>query len=275
MRRCRPLLGTFVEIETDEPAAFDAAFFAVDAVHRLMSAHEPASELSLVNRSAQVTGVEVSEPTAAVLARALQWSRASQGRFDIVRAGSNSLYTSALPLHPGQPFPDPEANWKDVLLEGHAVRFGRPACLDLGGIAKGFAVDRAIEAMIAAGATRGLVNAGGDLRVFGQQPWPIDVVEPATRRPVARIDLHNMALATSAGLPSEDDRLEYGHLLHNVRQWTSVTVRAASACDADALTKILWAGAPSSPRLLRDRDATAFAIHADGLIEEIVEEVMA
>ena len=275
MRRCRPLLGTFVEIECDQPAGIDAGFAAIESIHRLMSAHEADSELSLINRVGHLGWVELSEPTAAVLVRAIHWSRASAGRFDIVRAGASALGRSALPLHPGQPVPDRRADWADIVLERHAVRLKRPACLDLGGIAKGFAVDRAVDTMIAAGATSGLVNAGGDLRGFGSRPWQIDVVEPATRRPVVSVELRDMALATSAGLPFGDDRLEFAHLLHAGRRWTSVTVRAASAGDADALTKVLWAGTPGAPRLLRDHDATAFAIHTDGCVEEIVGEVMA
>jgi thiamine biosynthesis lipoprotein len=274
-KRCRPLLGTFVEIECDRPAATEAGFAVIEAIHRLMSAHEPLSELSLVNRSAHHGWVELSEPTAAVLARARHWAKASAGRFDIVRAGTKALGRAILPLHPRQPWPDAQADWTDVALQGNAVRLQRPACLDLGGIAKGFAVDRAVEAMIAAGATRGLVNAGGDLRGFGAEPWRIEVVEPAMRRALAAIDLRDMALTTSAGLPSEDGSLDFGHLLKASRQWVSVTVQAANCCDADALTKIVWTGWPGASQLLRESDAQALAMRADGSLQKIGEETFA
>ena len=273
-RRCRPLLGTFVEIECNDPSAIDAGFAAIEAIHRLMSAHEPDSELSLINRTAHLGPVELSEPTAAVLARALLWAKASNGRFDVVRAGATALQRLALPLHHGQPVPDPEADWADISLDRHAVRLRRPACLDLGGIAKGFAVDRAVEAMIAGGATRGLVNAGGDLRAFGSEPWSVEVVDPMTRQPIVSIELRDAALATSAGLPSETG-LEFGHLPDADTRWRAVTVTAASCCDADLLTKIVWSGSADTPRLLDQAGARAFAVSQDGSLLGIAEEAFA
>ncbi len=263
MKRCRPLLGTFVEVESDKPGATDAAFAAVEQIHRLMSAHDPASEISLVNLSAHHAPVFVSEPTAAVLHRATRWARLSGGAFDIVRAGREAISRGALPIHPGQPRPDPAANWSALLLKGHAVTLDRPACIDLGGIAKGYAVDLAIAAMQRAGATRGRVNAGGDLCGFGEEPWSVAVTDPLTRRPLVMITLANQALATSAGLPCESLSLDFAHLPKSSQRWLSVTVRATNACDADALTKIMWAGEDGAGRLLLDHGAEAFAIDAN------------
>ena len=263
MKRCRPLLGTFVEVESDSSAAIDAAFAAVEQIHRLMSAHDPASELSRVNRSAHHTPVTVSAPTAAVLRRAMHWAKLSGGAFDCVRAGRAAIARGALPLHPGQPLPDPAADWCALRLTGHAVTLATPACVDLGGIAKGYAVDLAINAMRRAGAARGLVNAGGDLRGFGEQPWPVAVADPRTRRPLVMIALDNAALATSAGLPRARDGLDFAHLPGSLRRWLSVSVRAPNACDADALTKILWTMGDRAGGLLLDHGAEAFAIGVD------------
>lgn len=268
MKRCRPLLGTFVEIESDNEAAIEAGFTAVAQVHELMSSHEPASELSLVNRKAHLEPVPVSEWTAAVLRRAIYWARASEGRFDVVRAGASALSHAAIPLHPGQPKPTVAANWTDLEVERGTVRLNRPVCVDLGGIAKGFAVDRAVEAMQAAGAARGLVNAGGDIRGFGPERWPIDIVEPRTRRPVATVELQDASLATSAGLPL-GDALSFDHVLAPARRWISVSVHASSCCDADALTKVIWTGSDDALLLLREAIANAFGIRPDGTVEEV------
>lgn len=262
MKRCRPLLGTFVEVESDKECATDAAFAAVEQIHRLMSAHDPASELSLVNRSAHRAPVTVSEPTATVLHRAARWASLSGGSFDVVRAGGKAIARSALPLHTGQPRPDPAADWSTLHISGREVSLDRPACIDLGGIAKGYAVDLAIEAMQRAGATRGLVNAGGDLRGFGEEPWSVAIADPLTRRPLVMIALDNAALATSAGLPCESAGLDFAHLPRSRQPWLSVTVRAANACDADALTKIVWAMGDAAGGLLLDHRAEAFAIDA-------------
>lgn len=274
MKRCRPLLGTLVEIEADNAEAIGRAFAAIERVHGLMSAHDPASELSLVNRLAHREPVTVSSWTAAVIGRSLRWARLSGGAFDIVRAGRIALAGGALPRHPGQRLPE-GADWTAVQLTGRQVRFDCPACLDLGGIAKGFAVDRAIDALRSAGATRGLVNAGGDLGGFGPQPWPVTVVDPKHRVPVALVELRDGALATSSGLRGPRGALTFDHLPGADRRWTSVTVRASTACDADALTKILLSGTPGADRLLSAAGAQAFAIRAGGGIDAITAQAVA
>ena len=272
MKRCRPLLGTFVEIESDDNTSIDLAFAAVERVHRLMSAHDPESELSRVNRGADRRPVAVSEWTAEVIERSLDWSRASEGRFDVVRAGQLALVSGGLPRHDDQPLPDADADWTAVHIANGEIGLARPACLDLGGIAKGFAVDRAIDALRAGGAARGIVNAGGDLRCFGDAPWPVAVVDPVSRCRFASIDLIDAALATSAGLPRDGNSLSFEHLPGRDPRWVSVTVRATSACAADALTKIVWTGGARDSELLRRHGAEAFAIRADGQVEAIVAE---
>ena len=260
VRRCRPWLGTFVEVECDALPAADAAFAALAQVHQLMSAHDAGSELSRINCDGHRQMIAVSAPTADVVRRARRWAELSGGAFDIVRAGRESLARGALPLHPGQPAPDPGADWNAIRVAGNAVGLDRPACLDLGGIAKGYAVDLAIAAMREAGAVRGLINAGGDLRGFGDQTLSVTIPDPQSRQPLVMTSLQNGAIATSAGLPDAFDRLDFGHLPRSALDWVSVTVRAQTACDADALTKIVWALGQSAEDLLRDHHAEAFVI---------------
>ena len=269
-RRCRPLLGTFVEVTADHDAAIDAGFAAVERVHRLMSAHEPDSDISRINRFSHVHPVQVDGWTALVVERALFWSKRSDGAFDAVRAGKAALEHGLLPRHPDQP-PPVGADWTWLETQGRSVRLLEPGCLDVGGIAKGFAVDRAVDALRQTGCERGLVNAGGDLRGFGNEPWPIDVAHPGERRPLAAIDLDNAALATSAGLPGEGNCLSFDHLQGGDSGWISVSVLARTACDADALTKIVWNLGDKAGRLLADVDAQAFAFTPCGEIRTIGE----
>lgn len=268
MKRCRPLLGTFVEIESEDSASIDLAFAAVERVHRLMSAHDPDSDLGRVNRGAHCRPVAVDAWTAAVIERSLGWSRESEGRFDIVRAGRLALQRCDLPRHVDQPLPDAAGDWTAIEIADQEIALACPSCLDLGGIAKGFAVDRAIDALRATGAARGFVNAGGDLRGFGTSPWPVSVVDPASRVAVASIDLLDSALATSAGLPGQR-ALSFEHLPGLNPLWVSVTVRAPTACDADALTKIVCAGDWDTADLLRRHGADAFALRVDNKVETI------
>lgn len=267
LKRCRPLLGTFVEITADHDEGIELAFEAIAEVHRLMSAHEPDSDVSVINRFAHLRAVEVHEWTAQVLERALYWARKTDGAFDPVRAGEASVRQNRIPAHPDQPQPQAR-NWSSVDLRGQLVRTAEPACVDLGGIAKGFAVDRATDALRGAGCVQGLVNAGGDLRGFGRQPWPVTIVDPRTRDAVATVQITDQALATSAGLPS-DDALSFDHLGGANALWTSVTVLASTACDADALTKIVWARAERLDGLLADARAKAMGIRIDNSVEPI------
>ena len=259
MRRCRPLLGTYVEVTADSAEAIDAAFAAVADVHRLMSAHDADSELSRINRFADLWPIQVSDETREVLERALHWWRRSGGLFDIVAAGARALERGLIPRNPGQPGADALES-SALSLDGNAVSLSTSACLDLGGIAKGYAVDQAVRAMKGAGASCGLVNAGGDLFGFGPEPWTVEVVDPLTRQAVAEVEIREEALATSAVVEGSAAHLPQG------TRWTSVTVRAGSACDADALTKIVWAGGSD---LLASAGASALGILADGKIEEV------
>src|SRR5438128_920397 len=233
-KRCRPILGTFVEVTADCERAIEAAFAAISQVHRLMSAHEPDSDVSRINRVAHLRPIAVHDWTARVIERALFWSRMSEGAFDVVRAGKAALERGLIPRHPDQPQPE-ATHWTWLEIQGASVRLLKPGCIDLGGIAKGFAVDRAIDALRAAGCVHGLVNAGGDLRGFGPEPWAVTIVEPQSRRPMGKVEIRNEALATSAGLPDKD-QLTFDHLGGKAR-WVSVSVLARTACDADALTK--------------------------------------
>lgn len=273
MRRCRPLLGTLVEVDCDRPAAIDSAFAEIERVHRLMSAHEPESELSRVNRFAHLQAVQVSNDTAIVLRSALGWYRRSGGAFDAVRAGARALQRGGLPCHPNQPAPE-AADSGALHLDGDCVRLDKPACVDLGGIAKGYAVDLAVAALRAGGASTGVVNAGGDLRAFGDAAYPVMVVEPAARSGKVEVALRDAALATSAGLAS-NGTLSFDHLATSNASWTSVTVQAASAMTADALAKIIWALGDEACSLLRETGAQAFAMCSDGSVEAVGDRVLA
>lgn len=273
LRRCRPLLGTFVEIEAESTGAIEAAFEAVARIHRLMSAHEADSELSRLNRSAGTRAARLSQDTRIVLERALFWAKHSNGVFDPVAAGHAAVKRGDIPLHGGQPATDPAADYQALILKGNRARLDRPACIDLGGIAKGHAVDAAIAALRASGMTDGLVNAGGDLFAFGRERR-VDVPDPANGTARLTFTLRDRALATSAA-PRGDAGMSFAHLPGRCADYVSVTVEAARAIDADALTKIAFARHPRLPHLLALADARAVAITASGDVTELGGERLA
>jgi len=277
VRRARPLLGTFVEIEAMGPtpesnAAIDAAFAAIADVHRLMSFHDPDSDVSRLNRGAFVHPVEVHDWTFEVLKVAVELHATSGGVFDIGIAPTLQIM-GLLPVADGECAVSPQARSFDTieLLAGRRVRFRSAGVrIDLGGIAKGFAVDRALEAMRRFEVSGGVVNAGGDLAAFGP-PQTIHVRDPrAPQRAICSIAVRDEALASSArrfdphfstattdpaiidpvaGLPA--DRVH------------GVTVRAPTCMIADALTKVVMITGTNAGDLLERHGAGALLIGDD------------
>ena len=273
VRRCRPLLGTFVEIsasgvaETNLQSAINAAFAAMERIQNLLSAHDPASELSRLNRDAASQAVIVSAETFAVLRLADRIATESGGAFDYTVAPMLAAW-GLLPANLRRPNP---GNWRDVLLlRKRTVRFLRPLALDLGGIAKGFAVDAAIEVLRGRGVEAALVNAGGDLRVFGPQPSMIHLRHPTHPQTFAHaINLQRAALATSSPCFTEHQWCgqRVSHLVNPRRSIAitgpvSVTVRAGECWLADALTKVVLNAPRRAEKLLAKYEAEAFMLTA-------------
>ena len=220
-RRARPLLGTLVEVGVPAQAAddvveaaFAAAFAAVAAVQACMSRFDPASDVGRFHALPGGLGCRVRPATATVLRAAAALWRESGGLFDITQGSA--------PL-----------GWR---IDGRTWwRLDAAACVDLGGIAKGFAVDRAVSALRRHGCTGGWVNAGGDLRAFGSAELPLQLRDEEQGGVRLFGHLADGAFATSR-LPGG------GH----------VSVAAPRALWADALTKVLaFSGDPGHPLLAR------------------------
>ena len=241
----------------DAHAAIDAAFEEIAAIHRLMSFHEADSDVSRLNREARCGAVSVDFRTFEVLSRAREMSAMSAGAFDITVAPT-LVRRGALPEPSGAPAPDPDADWRDIeLLAGGRVRFRKPLWFDLGGIAKGYAVDRAIGVLARFAPAQACVNAGGDLRVCGRERIALDLGDSN-----AFVDLENGALASSSGvITGRSDHGEGTHIDpagdYTARRFVSVA--APSCIDADALTKIVMARGAASAEILARCGATAYA----------------
>ena len=250
MERAQPWLGTLVEIRAEGTEsvlarAVEEAFAAVAKVHRLMSYHEPDSDLSRLNREAAWAPVGVDPWTYAVIERALWISVISDGAFDCAVAPvlEREGFLPGAHVRPHQGW----GNSRSVRLLGEGrIRFLRPALLDLGGIAKGFAVDKAVEALTQAGVEQGVVNAGGDLRVFGSREEAIHVRDPAAPERLILIGMIGAAaVATSSGYFSRRETESGARTplvdprsgeLRDLRE--SVSVIAHDCMTADALTKV-------------------------------------
>ena len=255
-RRAKALLGTLIDIAIDAPseAAFlratDLAFARVAEVHRVMSFHDPGSDVRAIARAPVGASLHISADTARVLRLALDMELRSGGLF-------NAAVAPALVASGRLPRPaDAQAAQARTLTEGiewvgaDRLRVRAPVWIDLGGIAKGYAVDCAVLALEAAGISSGLVNAGGDMRAFGPAAHPVHLRFADGLRHVAM--LQDAALAAScnaqdtADSPHIDPRSGCG-----VRSPNSVVVQAFSAAVADALTKVALLCPDTADRMCR------------------------
>lgn len=281
IRRARPLLGTFVEIAAadaarpDMESAIEAAFAAVAQVHRLMSFHDPNSDVSRVNRDAGMRTVAVHPWTYHVIETALVLHHGSSGAFDIAVA----LVLQNLGVLPrnGNDVQSISAGASTAieLLPGHCVRFRKhDAAIDLGGIAKGFAVDRAVAVLRGCGVARGLVNAGGDLAAFGRLPETVHIRDPRDpSRLLCHVEIANAALASS-GRPFDPLRSSdiQGSAVIDpltqepVRDIAGASVLAPSCMIADALAKVVMIAGENAADLLARHKASALLVLKSGEI---------
>lgn len=273
-RRAQPWLGTLVEItiadalgDDELNACFNGAFAHIAEVHRLMSFHDPASDVSRINGAAPGASIALHSHTCEVIRTALEIGAASDGLFD-VGCGAQLVEWGYLPCpYLNVPRYHPERSALSVET-GHRVKKSAAVLIDLGGIAKGYAVDLAVAALKKSGIRSACVNAGGDLRVFGELAFPIAIRDPRSPAETAlRVQLRDEALATSGSYFSRkqiDARdvsaLVNGRTGEPMTAATSASVRAPSCMLADALTKVVLASCDAAHPVLRQFGATAFII---------------
>lgn len=274
LRRSRPLLGTFVEISGpgDAFAAIDAAFAAIERVQAIMSFHEETSDVARINASRAGSVVDVDPDTYELLEFASRLHRLSRGAFDIATAPA-LVGGGFLPAPRARDDAHPKGTCEDLeLLAGNRVRWRREGWIDLGGIAKGYAVDKAIAELMAFGMEDGVVNAGGDLRVFGA-PQPIHIRHPDHPGSLAYLgEIRDCALATSGGYfsgvaaegGSFDPLVDPGR--GACTTWgMSVSVIARDCMTADALTKVVRLSPAAAPGILDRFDAQAIVIEGSSV----------
>lgn len=274
IRRAQPWLGTLVEISAEGDcgqdllmAAISAAFAEVARLHGLMSFHDAASDIARINRAAAGDVVAVDKATWDVLELARHVTDLSGGAFDIACAPW-LVEWDVLPA-PAAGQPDKRTS-RDVfaLEDGARVRKQAAGWIDVGGIAKGHAVDAAVDVLMAAGVAGGCVNAGGDLRAFGTLRVPVAVRAPHAPGHAARqLELQNGALATSGSYFSKRSvagtvvsALLDGRDGRPVVSGASASVLASRCAVADALTKVVLATGDANHPALTAFGATAFLI---------------
>ncbi len=242
-RRARPLLGTLVTIQLPVAAdrAAEQAFAVIAAIERAMSAHRPESDLARLAHAQAARPLILDAHTVAVLRLAQVWTRESGGAFDPQQAG---VRLARLGLRPALRA-DAAGSLRGLrFLDETTVLPPGPLSLDLGGIAKGYAVDQAVAVLRAAGVPGGVVNAGGDMRAFGPREWAVEVRHPAVPARTQRLlRLREGAVATSVAAGNR----EFVRTRRHPAAWEQATVLARDCATADALTK--WALQDPHPSL--------------------------
>jgi thiamine biosynthesis lipoprotein len=283
VRRTIPVMGTIAELavrtrnEEWAQRAIDAALDDLRRVDRTMSRFRDDSDVGRANLAAGHGRVAVSEDTAEVLSAALMWAQRSDGRFDPCLGRVSELWhvetrrvpppmAEVRPLQDGHFYRDLELDLTGSV--PYVLLHSRRAAVDLGGIAKGYAVDLASRTLRDHGMFNALVNAGGDLMAMGTddhgKPWKIGVRDPDHLEQVAAVlEVSDRAVATSG------DYLRFfkyhGHLYHHLMDpitgepWQthmrSITVEAANCMTADAAATALYGENPASAREVLARAA--------------------
>lgn len=290
-RETKLLMGTMVEItvaaasEREARSAMASALEEIERVEVLLSSHRPTSLVAKINREAHASPVLVNDEIYGLLKSSLAYSRAGGGAFDITVWPLMQLWKfergGEVPPRNAIAEKLPLVGYRNLILDDaeRSVGFQVDGMgLDLGAIAKGWAVDRAIATLKERGIRNAIVDAGGDLRIIGGHPgkgyWRIGVQHPREGgRLLLTLDLRDTAIVTSGDYERffMADGVRYHHLLDPstgmpAGRCRSVTVLAATATEADALSTAAFVLGPQRGiALLRARPGVrGMIVAADG-----------
>lgn len=285
------IMGTRIVVElwaenaAQGNAAIDAVLDEMRRVDAAMSTYKPTSELSLVNAKAAAGAVQISSELFELLATSLEYSRITDGAFDVTYASVGYMYDFRKHVRPERHQIEkalPGINYRHVSLDPRtrSVRFAREGVrIDLGGIGKGHAVDRGIAVLRSRRIDRALVSAGGDSRIIGDRfgkPWVVGIRHPDRKEEViARIPLEDAAISTSGDYERYFDEggLRYHHIIDphtgdSARKVRSATIISSSATRTDGLSKTAFVLGPEEALALYDRleDVDAILVAPDGRV---------
>jgi thiamine biosynthesis lipoprotein len=286
------IMGTRITVElwADDRAKADQAIDAVlDEMRHIdesMSTYKPTSEVSLVNAGAAAGPMPITKELFDLLTTAKEYSVLTEGAFDITYASVGYLYDFRKHVRPDEAQIDaalPAIDYHHLLLDPkkQTVQFSQKGVrIDLGGIAKGYAVDCGIDVLKAHGFTRAYVSAGGDSRIIGDRfgkPWLVGIRDP-TKGPgevITRIPLVDAAISTSGDYERyfEEDGVRYHHIIdprtgHSASKVRSATIIGPYAIRTDGLSKTAFVLGPDKAMEIYNRidDIDAIIVKLDGTV---------
>jgi len=254
-----------VEFQSDSKNLADKLIKEVVAemrrIDHLMSPFKPESELSQLNQKGFKKTFKVSNEMFRLLELSVEYSELTNGSFDVTFSSLGYLYDFKKGLKPSQKEIEhltSSIDYQSIVLmpETNSVKFkNKNTRIDLGGIAKGHAVDQCIEILKSAGIKNAFVNAGGDSRVIGKKNdrlWYIGIRDPRDKsKLIVNLPLEEVAISTSGDYERFfiKDNVRYHHILDpktgdSARDSQSVTVLASNSTDADALSTSVFVLGP-------------------------------
>ena len=286
IKRDEVIMGTSISVElfSDHRAAAEEAIDAVmDEMHRIdraMSPHRIESELSRINRDAAYEPVPLSAEMTALLVRANHFAELSGGAFDISDAAVGQLYDYRRGIrrsHAALAQARAAVGHQHLILDPleRTLRFGRPGMrIDLGGFAKGYAVDNAAAILRRHGVRHAMVSASGNSRVIGDRcgrPWTIGVCDPRRAGEMAAVlPLEDVSISTSISGDCERyfdaDGARFHPLIDPATGRSpsgvhSVTILAPDGITAEALSKtVLVLGVEHGLRIVESQPKVAAVV---------------
>jgi thiamine biosynthesis lipoprotein len=266
--------------------AIDAVLDEMRHIDESMSTYKPTSEVSQVNDRAALGPMPISKELFDLLTTAKEYSVITDGAFDITYASVGYMYDFRKRVRPDEAQIAkalPAVNYEHVLLDPtkQTVQFSQKGVrIDLGGIAKGYAVDRGIDVLKSLGFTRAYVSAGGDSRIIGDRfgrPWMVGIRDPTKGegQVITRIPLVNAAISTSGDYERffEENGVRYHHIIdphtgHSASKVRSATIIGPYATRTDGLSKTAFVLGPEKAMEIYNRidDIDAIIVKLDGTV---------
>ncbi len=286
------IMGTRITVElwSDDRGkaeqAIDAVLDELRHIDESMSTYKPTSEVSQVNAKAAEGPMRISKELFDLLVTAKEYSVLTDGAFDITYASVGYLYDFRKHIHPDEAQIDkalPAVNFRHLILDpkNQTVQFSQKGVrIDLGGIAKGYSVDRGIDVLKSRGFTRAYVSAGGDSRIIGDRfgkPWMVGIRDPrkGEGEVITKIPLTDAAISTSGDYERffDEDGVRYHHIIdphtgHSASKVLSATIIGPYAMRTDGLSKTAFVLGPEKAMEIYNRidDIDAIIVKLDGTV---------
>jgi FAD:protein FMN transferase len=286
------IMGTRITVElwSEDNAkgeqAIDAVLDEMRHIDESMSTYKPTSEVSQVNAKAADGPMKISKELFDLLVTAKEYSVITDGAFDITYASVGYLYNFPKHIRPNEAQISkalPAVNYQHVLLDpkNQTVQFTQKGVrIDLGGIAKGYSVDRGIDVLKEHGITRAYVSAGGDSRIIGDRfgkPWVVGIRDPrkGEGEVIKRVPLIDAAISTSGDYERffDEDGVRYHHIIdphtgHSASKVRSATIIGPYATRTDGLSKTAFVLGPEKAMEIYNRidDIDAIIVRLDGSV---------